>query len=46
MSISFKFLLKEERLGAQTTIIGGEQFHSGMTLTANDDKWAMDLQTR
>ena len=37
MSISFKFLLKEEKLGAQT-IIGGEQFHSGMTLTANDDK--------
>jgi len=42
--INVKILLKEEKLGAQTTI-GGKQFHGGMALTANDDKLAADLQT-
>ena len=42
-SINFSLFLKEEKLGAQTTSIG-RQFHSGTTLIANEDKWAVELQ--
>lgn len=37
-STNFNLFLKELRLGAQT-ISMGKQFHSGTTMTANEDKW-------
>ena len=40
-SMNLNLFLKEEKLGAQTTSIG-RQFHSGTTLIANEDKWAVE----